>query len=331
MSAVKSRKILVTGGAGFIGSHLCDKLVRRGYDVTCLDNLSTGSVDNIKNINYVRFVKADANNASVWRRLREEKFEAVFHYAATVGVKRTEENPQLVLNDVMGLRHLFQFAAAGNVKKVIFASSSEVYGHPQQLPEKEENGVIAWSPYTTVKIYGEQLLEALWRHYRIQTVALRFFNVYGPGQAGNDYGFVVAKFIKQALNGESLTVYGDGNQTRDFVYVDDNIAAAIAAFEKSFSRSQVINVGTGKETSVNDLAAEITKIVPVEGEAVVHLSDRLHEVQRRQADTKRLRRLLSASCQTSLRDGLRKTIPWFAGQASVLSKQGKRLPLQVVG
>lgn len=318
----KKRHILVTGGAGFIGSHLSRALAQRGYYVTCIDNLSTGHLENIASIPSIRFIEADANRPSVWRKLTKEKFEAVFHYAATVGVKRTEEHPMKVLDDAWGLRYVTDFVAKQNVPKLVFASSSEVYGDPRRLPEREEDGTVAWSPYTAVKLFGEHLLTALASKHHIVTVSLRFFNVYGPRQTGNDYGFVVAKFIGQALRGEPITVYGDGEQTRDFVFIDDNIATALAVLKRSFTGGFAMNVGTGRETSILRLARTINRLIhPLDRDAIVFLKARPHDVRRRRADTKQMKRLLTTGCSTPLAMGLQSTIQWFTEQQAEATRE----------
>ena len=302
--------ILVTGGAGFIGSHLVEELASQGYQVTCLDNFSTGQHNNIAHLPDVEVIEGDANTADVWRQLSTRTFAAVFHYAATVGIQHTEENPLAVLADAAGLRHVAVFARAGHAKRVIFASSSEVYGDPQQLPEKETDGYSGRTPYTTVKMYGEHLCASLWQEARVPTVILRFFNVYGPNQRGNAYGFVAAQFIEQALRGQSVTIHGDGQQARDFVYISDNVAAAIAALTSPRAHGQVINVGTGRETSIEQLAYAVIAAANSDSQ-LTHTKARARDIRRRCADTTRLQELLGTSCATELVDGLPATIAWY--------------------
>jgi len=173
----KSKKIfLVTGGAGFIGSHLCEKLIKMGQSVVCFDNLSSGKLKNLsaikKNPNFT-FVKGDVNKikdiASVFRKY---KFNGVFYYAATVGVKRTIENPLAVLNDVEGIKNILELALRHNKPKIIFSSSSEVYGEPKELPEKEDGAINPQLPYAAVKLMGEKLLEAYYKKYKLKTCSL---------------------------------------------------------------------------------------------------------------------------------------------------------------
>lgn len=311
--------ILVTGGAGFIGSHLCEALVRQGHQVTCVDNLSSGSVDNLPHAPNVQFVLADVNRWEAFKKFDRHYYDAVFHYAATVGVRVTEENPERVLADVHGLHNIERLARAGKVGKVIYASSSEVYGSSQQQPLREDAGFAAWSPYTAVKMYGEHLFRALWEKTRVPAVSLRFFNVYGPRQRGSGYGFVAAQFIEQALSGQPLTVFGDGQQTRDFVYISDNVTAAIAALKSDVASGEIINIGTGRETSVLDLAKQVLRVTSADRKlAPRHLPGRKIEIRRRCADIAKMKSLLGITCSTSLEEGLRKTVA--ADQPAVTSR-----------
>lgn len=294
---------LVTGGAGFIGSHVCEALCERGWRVTVIDNFVTGSSDNLRGCPSVRLVEGDVNRPAVWRALARESFDVLYHYAATVGVRRTEEQPLCVLADVQGLRQAAAMARAGRVRKIVFASSSEVYGPAAAVPMTEETGTVGWSSYTTVKLYGEYLLQALWRVERIPTVSLRFFNVYGPRQQGSAYGFVVALFVQQALAGEPLTVFGDGTQSRDFVYVADNVRAALAAAERPEAAGWVVNVGTGRETKILELAQQVAAAVP-ERPPVAFMPARPVEVRRRCAATERLGQVLGMACSMTLAEGL---------------------------
>lgn len=299
------KDVLVTGGAGFIGSHLCEQLIHLGYNVTCIDNLSTGRLDNIAHLPSLRFIESDVNDNSVFRQLRREKFDALFHYAAVVGVRRTEENPHLVLADSHGLQNIAEFARQGNAKKIIFASSSEVYGDSGQQPLHEDYGYNACTPYSAVKIYGEHLFRSLWIDKAIPTVSLRFFNVYGPRQIGNAYGFVIAKFIRQVLAGKPPTIFGDGEQTRDFVYIQDNIAAAIKAMDQSQVYGLALNIGTGSEVSIIDLARAIIEAAGQSGQLEpVFKKERTYEIYRRCADVTRMNILLDFTCGTKLQQGL---------------------------
>ena len=303
------KNILVTGGAGFIGSHLCEALINQGHKVTCIDNFSTGSMRSIEHLKSLRVIEGNANHWETFKSIKDEKFDVVFHYAATVGVLRTENGPDDVLADVRGIRHLSRLAQEGKVGKIVFASSSEVYGDPREVPEVEKDGVMGWSPYTTVKLYGEHMFGMLWEKYKIPTISLRFFNVYGPRQLGSSYGFVTAAFIRQTLEGGRPTVFGDGKQTRDFVYIDDNIRAALAAMDRDEAHGQVVNVGTGKETQVCDWAKLIIEVAEKEIKPE-YVEARQVEIGRRCASTKRMKKILNVSCNVSPVEGIKRTMAW---------------------
>lgn len=303
------KRVLVTGGAGFIGSHMCAALVKAGYQVTCVDNFSTGSKANLEQLRGLRVVEGDVNDWGTMKQLGGSGFEAAFHYAAKVGVQRTEEAPVAVLADVQGMRHLARLARRGDIGKIIFASSSEVYGDPKRLPEVEQDGIVGWTPYTAVKLYGEHLFASLWQKYRVPTVSLRFFNVYGSRQLGSTYGFVVSIFINQALAGEPLTIYGDGRQTRDFVHVSDNVRMTLAAADSKQVWGEVINVGSGREVSVLDLANLIWRVVGRGNKtALKFLPGRAKEVSRRCAATEKMNRLAGVKSELSLEEGIRRTL-----------------------
>ena len=306
-------KILVTGGAGFIGSHLCEHVLKYGHEVICVDNLSTGQLKNIEHIkDKITFVQGDANSFDDLEPIfKNNKLGAVFHYAAIVGVKRTTENPLAVLDDIKGTRNILKLALQYGKPKIVFASSSEVYGEPVEIPEVEDGHTNAKLPYAVTKLYCEKLLEAYWQKYSLPTCSLRFFNVYGPRQESSDYGFVVGIFIKRVLQGQSPIIFGDGTQTRDFVYIDDNVEASIKAMESYATNGEVINVGSGKPTTILDIAEEIIKLCGKETELKPEFVPSRDDVRHRFPDVSKMRRLLNWRPKYSLKDGLEKTIAWY--------------------
>lgn len=307
------KTILVTGGAGFLGSHLCEYLVGRGNRVICFDNLSTGSLRNLENLkNRIILVKGNANKFSDLEPIfKNNKIDGIFHYAAVVGVKRTSENSLKVLEDVNGVKNILELALKYGKPKVIFSSSSEVYGEPVEIPEIESGHINPKIPYAVVKLYGEKLMEAYWQKYRLPTCSLRFFNVYGPRQESSDYGFVAGIFIKNVLKGKPPVIFGDGTQTRDFVYIDDNIEVAFRALESKKTNGETINVGTGKPTTILDLAETIIEECGMTGKINVKFSPKRDDVRHRFPDVSKMIRFIGFRPKIPLRLGLKKTIDWY--------------------
>ena len=301
------RKILITGGAGFIGSSLAHKLSEdKGNTITIVDNLLTGDVNRIPKMENVKFIKGDVNDNQVISSIfYGNSFDYVFHYAAVVGVKRTIENPIMVLDDLKGLRNVLDLCKNTSVKRTFFSSSSEVYGEPVELPQHEYTTPLnSRLPYAIVKNVGEAFLKSYKQEYNLDYTIFRFFNTYGPLQSKD---FVVSKFIAAALKNEDITIYGDGSQTRTFCFVDDNIQACVNAFMKDEVMNDVVNIGSDKILTVLELAEMIIK---VSGSAskIVHLPA-LEEgdMTRRQPDTGKMLQLLGKE-PLSLEDGLKKVI-----------------------
>ena len=249
-------KILITGGAGNVGGALARKLVGNpNYFVVIVDNLSTGSSKKLpsKEFSNWTFVNCDVNNyTSISEIMLTNHFDYVFHYAAVVGVKRTQENPIMVLNDIEGIKNVLQLSKNSSVKRVFFSSSSEVYGEPVELPQNEETTPLnSRVPYAIVKNVGESFFKSYFKSYDLSYTIFRFFNTYGPNQSED---FVIAKFLKAALKGEDITIYGDGLQTRTFCYVDDNINTCIKIFEDNLMLNDVINIGGAIEFTIKEVA-----------------------------------------------------------------------------
>ena len=249
-------KILITGGAGNVGGALARKLVENSnYFVVIVDDLSTGSTTKLpsKEFSNWSFVNCDVNNyTSISEIMLTNHFDYVFHYAAVVGVKRTQENPIMVLNDIEGIKNVLQLSKNSSVKRVFFSSSSEVYGEPVELPQNEETTPLnSRVPYAIVKNVGESFFKSYFKSYDLSYTIFRFFNTYGPNQSED---FVIAKFLKAALKGEDITIYGDGLQTRTFCYVDDNINTCIKIFEDNLMLNDVINIGGAIEFTIKEVA-----------------------------------------------------------------------------
>nr|WP_299202793.1 NAD-dependent epimerase/dehydratase family protein [uncultured Brumimicrobium sp.] len=301
--------ILVTGGAGFIPSCLTDELIKTpDYNIVAVDNFLTGKKQKISKseFNNFKFIEADCNNFDQMKSLFDaHQFDYVFHYAAVVGVKRTTANPLLVLEDIEGLKNIFKLSAEAKVKRIFFSSSSEVYGEPVELPQNEKTTPLnSKLPYAIVKNMGEAFCRSYSQAYDLDYTIFRFFNTFGPKQSPD---FVMSKFIKQALNNEDITIYGDGSQTRTFCYVDDNIAATVKAFKEDRFINDVINIGNDKETSILDLAKTIIDITGSQSKIVFLPPLKEGDMTRRQPNAENIRGLLNREF-LPLKDGIEKVI-----------------------
>mgnify|MGYP000178343480 CR=1 FL=1 len=253
-------KILVTGGAGFIGSELCIKLSENKENfIVAVDNLSSGNVKKLILKDNIKFIKGDVNNYNeISEIMLTYKFDYVFHYAATVGVRRTLNNPLLVLKDIEGIKNILNLSKNTGVKRVFFSSSSEVYGEPVELPQNEMTTPLnSRLPYAVVKNLGEVFLKAYNKEFGLEYTILRIFNTYGPKQS---LDFVIPRFIFQALTNQDITINGNGSQSRTFCYIDDNIAATLCIFYNNYFVNDIVNIGSDEEIKILDLAELIIKL-----------------------------------------------------------------------
>ncbi|MCB9170760.1 MAG: NAD-dependent epimerase/dehydratase family protein [Flavobacteriales bacterium] len=287
-------RILVTGGAGFIASELALRLADDpANEVVVVDSLLTGDLRKLPTEGRanLHFIKCDVNRyEDISAVFFAHRFEYVFHYAAVVGVKRTIENPVLVLRDVEGIRNVLDLCKNTGVERIFFSSSSEVYGEPVEIPQNERTTPLnSKLPYAIVKNLGEAFMRSYNKEYDLSYTIFRFFNTYGPKQSKD---FVVSKFIRSALQGEDLTIYGDGSQTRTFCYIDDNIDACLHAFRHQLVVNDVVNIGSDQEISILDLARTIIELTDSRSR-IVHLPP-LEEgdMTRRMPDIGRMRELL---------------------------------------
>lgn len=297
-------RILITGGAGFIPSSLADALLETGkYYVVAVDNFLTGKRKNISQHKQYRFVKADVNSyADISAIMLNTNFDYVFHYAATVGVERTIENPKLVLDDLKGLQNIFELSKNTGVKRLFFSSSSEVYGEPVHLPQHEyDTPLNSKLPYAVVKNMGECFCRTYQQEFGLNYTIFRFFNTYGPRQSED---FVVSKFLHAARQNKNITLYGDGSQTRTFCYIDDNIGFTLKVLTQNLFVNEVVNVGNDQLTSVAELAKLIIELTKSES-TIVHLPPlKEGDMTRRQPDITKMRSVLTAPLVT-LADGIK--------------------------
>lgn len=316
-------RILITGGAGFIGSNLVDALMEQGHEVTVLDNLLVGKVSNIERhleSEYFHFVNGSILDLATLERLVRQ-VDLIYHLAAVVGVKYVVEDPlQAIITNVRGTENVLELAFKYWAKTVV-ASSSEVYGKSTEVPLSEGSDrllgpttVNRWS-YSDAKAIDEYFALA-YAHRGLPVSVIRYFNVYGPRLDPKGYGSVIAKFIGQALRDAPLTVYDDGNQTRSFTYVDDAVEATIQAATVREAAGKVFNVGSNRETAINELAQNILQLTDSTSK-VIHVpyssaygSD-FEETRRRVPDVSRAKAVLGFEPRTSFEDGLRRTVDWF--------------------
>ncbi|WP_455242073.1 SDR family oxidoreductase [Petrachloros mirabilis] len=301
-------KVLVTGGAGFIGSHLVDRLVQEGHEVIIVDNLVTGKRRNINKA--ARFYKLDIQSWRLERVFRNERPNIVMHLAAQMDVRKSVEDPMFDAQvNVLGTLNVLQQAVKHGVRKVVFSSSGgAIYGEQDVFPAPESHPTRPMSPYGLSKLCGEQYLSYFQRASGLQMVSLRYANVYGPRQDPEGEAGVVAIFIQKMLHNEQAVINGNGRQTRDFVYVDDVVEANLAMMGQETQGTY--NVGTGLETSVNDLFRILVEHTGTTCKEV-HGPAKKGEQARSCIDNSKLRLELAWEPRTGLSEGLKKTVEYF--------------------
>ena len=300
-------KVIITGGAGNIGGSLARRLVGNGsYDVLVIDNLQTGSRSKLPtDADNFQFVRANVNHyldiAPIFSSFRPD---FVFHFAATVGVARTLENPMLVLDDIDGLRNILTLCKGTRVKRAFYSSSSEVYGEPVEIPQREETTPLnSRLPYAVVKNLGEIYFKTYQKEFGTPYTIFRFFNTYGPLQSPD---FVISKFITQALKGDEITLYGDGRQTRTFCYVDDNVDFQILCLEQGIFLNETVNVGSDEELEIADLAELVRDLVNPSAQIVHRPALAEGDMRRRRPDNSKMLDALGRDL-VPLREGILRT------------------------
>ena len=320
-------KYLVTGGAGFIGSHIVEELLRRGHEVVVVDNLASGRRDNLDaarrdagaSAARLRFLQTDLLELEAWAE-QLAGVSAVFHQAAIASVPRSFADPaETVRVNIEGTARLLEACRRRNVRRVVLASSTAVYGDALALPTPEDTHPAPLSPYATSKLAGEQLL-AMWvQEFGLQAVPLRYFNVFGARQdPASDYAAVIPKFITRMVSGRPPRIFGDGRQSRDFVHVEDVVAANLAAAgvtgePKEAAWGRPINVGCGRSATLLDLVAALNDVLGTDLQPEF-APPRPGDVRASMASIERARELLGYEPRVSFREGLARTVAWYAEQ-----------------
>jgi UDP-glucose 4-epimerase len=310
-------KVLVTGGAGFIGSHVAERLLQAGHAVRVLDNFSSGRRENI--LGFADELEVVEGDIQSYERAHTavQGCDVVIHEAALPSVPRSIQDP-LTSNasNVIGTLNVLLAARDSGVRRVVYASSSSVYGAGKTLPKSEDLAVMPISPYAVAKLAGEGYCRSFWEVYGLETVALRYFNVYGVRQDPlSQYASVIPRFVDAMLAGDAPVVYGDGSQTRDFTYVDDVVAGTLLAVEAEGVAGKVFNIAAGEEVSVNRLLDVLREIIGA-GVEPRHEPGRRGEVARSHADVSAAARELAYRPSVPLREGLQMITDYYAARAS---------------
>ena len=302
---------LVTGGAGFIGSHLAEELVRRGHAVRVVDSLITGHRHNLAHLSGVEFIEGDLADAAVAARAAAG-VEYVLHEAAIPSVPRSVQDP-ITSNraNITATLNILVAARDAGVRRLVYAASSSAYGDTPTLPKREDMPPHPLSPYALQKLVGEQYCQMFTELYGFATVSIRYFNVFGPRQdPGSPYSGVISLFATALLDGRQPTIYGDGEQTRDFTYVANVVDGVLRACEAPNAAGQVINVATGGRISLNELLSVMKRIARSTVEPV-YVAARAGDVRDSQADITKAREMLGYTPTVEFEEGLRRTFEWF--------------------
>ena len=306
-------KVLVTGGAGFIGSNLADELIRQGAKVRIIDNFATGFRENIEEINGdFEFVEGDITDEATVAKV-VEGVEVVFHQAALPSVPRSVENPAETHRVcVDGTFNLLLHSKEAGVRRFIYAASSSAYGNQPTLPKVETMKPDPLSPYAAAKLTGELYCRAFNSVYGLETVALRYFNVFGPRQnPASMYSGVISRFIDSLMTGETPVIFGDGEQSRDFTYIDNVVNANIKASQSTQGLGETMNAANGERITLNELLDVLKKITGKNDAVADFQPERKGDVKHSQADNQRAVKCLEYTQLVGLEDGLRKTIDWW--------------------
>jgi UDP-glucose 4-epimerase len=318
--STKYQRILVTGGAGFIGSHIVDRLMEDNFDVTVIDDLCTGNLANMndycKRKNF-HLAEGDIRDTNLARKTLKD-VDVVFHEAALASVTLSVKDP-IATNqvNVEGTLNLLKASCDLNVKRFIFASSAAVYGPTKSPQKKEDDSLNPTSPYGVSKLASENYVRVFQRLYGLKTVCLRYFNVYGPRQrvdVHGGYGGVISIFINRILNDMPPIIHGDGEQTRDFVYINDVVEANMLAMNSENGAGQAFNIGTGKNVSIKQVAEILKHVMKKENLEDIHTEARSTDIKHGYADISKAKSILGYEPQFSIEEGLTKLVNWYTNK-----------------
>jgi UDP-glucose 4-epimerase len=305
-------KILITGGAGFVGSHLCDRYTKNNDTVVCLDNFMNGNLINIRHLlnnRNFKLVQGDILDYDLLEKIMRD-VDAVFHLAAQIHVDRSIIEPKLTYDvNVLGTQNILEIARMYDVEKIVHASTSEVYGSAEFAPMDEKHPLNAPHPYGASKIAADRMCHAYIETYGLNICIMRPFNLYGPRQQDSGYGGVISIFTRRVLSGAPPIIYGSGEQSRDYTFVDDIVRAYDLILRHSSPIREPVNFGTGAEIKINDLASKIIHLCGKDM-APVHVEGRPGEVERLVADITRAKKL-GWTPKYSLNQGLKRFIDWY--------------------
>ncbi len=306
---MKDKKILITGGFGFIGSYIVDELINNN-ELIIIDNMSSGKIENLQNVDHenLTIIEKDLNDVNLEELLVD--IDYVFHLAAMASVPLSIDNPsECVRNNLDATIKLINACKNNNVKKIIFSSSSSVYGDNTNIPLKESENPLPKSPYAASKASGELFLKTYYESYGLNYISLRYFNVFGPKQDENSqYAAVIPNFITALLKGEQPIIYGDGEQTRDFIYIKDVVNANIKAAESNYNG--IINVASGEKTTINELYKIISETLGYDIEPK-YLPERKGDIKHSLADVNNMKKIDYEVNFNNFENQLKETIKWF--------------------
>jgi len=308
-------KILITGGAGFVGSHLCEKYVKEGHNVICLDNFLNGNLNNIKQLADCRnfkLVNGDIRDRKLLNKI-SARVDVIFHLAAQIHVDRSYIEPRLTYDiNVMGTQNVLEAARFHDIDKVIHASTSEVYGSAIYAPIDEAHPLNAPHPYGASKIAADRMCNAYVHTYGMNIAIMRLFNIFGPRQRDLGYGGVISIFLRRILNDVPPIIFGDGKQTRDYTYIEDDVRAYDLALKSKKKINEPINFGTGREVTINEIASKLIKLCGKEkAMKPVHVKPRIGEVKRLIADSSRAKKVYGWKAKVDFDTGLEKYVDWY--------------------